>query len=81
MSARVLEGTCAGHGCVAVTGAAAGIGLQVVIDLAEAGRHVWCLDRDPEGLSKSVALARAVGEADALVVDVADEAHGCLRPS
>ena len=63
-----------GHGCVAVTGAAGGIGLQVVLDLAEAGRHVWCLDRDPEGLSKSVALARAVGEADALVVDVADEA-------
>ena len=60
--------------CVAVTGAASGIGSQVVVDLARAGRHVWCLDREPGRLSETVAAARQVGDADAIEMDVTDEA-------
>lgn len=56
-----------------MTGAAGGIGLQVALDLAAGGRHVWCLDRDPDGLSRCVDRVREVGTADSLVVDVADE--------
>jgi meso-butanediol dehydrogenase/(S,S)-butanediol dehydrogenase/diacetyl reductase len=66
-------GASAHRGCVAVTGAASGIGSQVAFDLAAAGRHVWCLDRDVEGLSRAVARVREVGDADAVALDVADE--------
>jgi NAD(P)-dependent dehydrogenase (short-subunit alcohol dehydrogenase family) len=58
---------------VAVTGAASGIGARVAIDLAEAGRFVWCLDRDPTRLAATLALVRAVGVGEMLVVDVTDE--------
>ena len=40
---------------VGIPGAAAGIGAQVAADLATAGRHVWCLDRDAPGLATTVA--------------------------
>jgi NAD(P)-dependent dehydrogenase (short-subunit alcohol dehydrogenase family) len=60
--------------CVAVTGAASGIGAQVALDLAAAGRHVWCLDRDLDRLSETVARVREVGDADLLELDIADEA-------
>ena len=60
--------------CVAVTGAASGIGAQVAFDLAASGRHVWCFDRDLDRLTETVARVREVGDADALALDVADEA-------
>jgi NAD(P)-dependent dehydrogenase (short-subunit alcohol dehydrogenase family) len=59
--------------CVAVTGAASGIGSQVAFDLAAEGRHVWCLDRDANRLGETVARVRAVGDADGLALDVSDE--------
>jgi len=62
------------RGCVVVTGAASGIGSQVALDLAAGGWHVWCLDRDLERLSETVARAREVGVADPFTLDVADEA-------
>lgn len=60
---------------IAVTGAAAGIGAQVAIDLAAAGRAVWCLDRDAAGLAVTVDRIRAAGGiGDAIALDVTDEA-------
>ena len=59
---------------VAITGAAAGIGAQVAIDLAAAGRFVWCLDRDAAGLAVTLDRARAVGRGEMLELDVTDEA-------
>ena len=38
-------------GVALVTGAASGIGRQLVIDLARRGRKAAGLDRDPEGLA------------------------------
>jgi NAD(P)-dependent dehydrogenase (short-subunit alcohol dehydrogenase family) len=60
--------------CVAITGAGSGIGAQVALDLAAAGRHVWCIDRDRGRLEESVAGARTAGHADPITIDVADEA-------
>ncbi len=60
---------------VAVTGAAAGIGAQVAIDLAAAGRTVWCLDRDAHGLAQTLTRVRQVGDAQMLPLDVTDEAQ------
>jgi NAD(P)-dependent dehydrogenase (short-subunit alcohol dehydrogenase family) len=62
------------HLCVAVTGAAGGIGSQVAYDVAAGGRHVWCMDRDVERLAEAVARAREVGQADGMVLDITDEA-------
>lgn len=60
---------------VAITGAAAGIGAQVAQDLAGAGRHVWCLDRDATGLAATMDRLRAAGgTGDAMTLDVTDEA-------
>ena len=60
---------------VAITGAAAGIGAQVALDLAAAGRHVWCLDRDAAGIAATVDRLRAAGgTGDAITLDVTDEA-------
>lgn len=59
---------------VAITGAAAGIGAQAAVDLAAAGRHVWCLDRDAAGLSGTLERIGATGgTADAIRLDVTDE--------
>jgi NAD(P)-dependent dehydrogenase (short-subunit alcohol dehydrogenase family) len=58
---------------VAVTGAAAGIGAQVAVDLAVAGRFVWCLDRDAAALELTLDRVRAVGQGEMLVLDVTDE--------
>lgn len=59
---------------VAITGAAAGIGAQVAVDLAAAGRHVWCLDRDATGLTATLGRIRAAGgTGDAITLDVTDE--------
>jgi len=59
---------------IAVTGAAAGIGAQVAVDLAVAGRHVWCLDRDAIGLATTLDRMRAAGgRGDAITLDVTDE--------
>ena len=46
---------------IAVTGAAAGIGAQVAIDLAAAGRAVWCLDRDAAGLAGVASVSSCGG--------------------
>jgi meso-butanediol dehydrogenase/(S,S)-butanediol dehydrogenase/diacetyl reductase len=46
----------------------------VALDLAAGGRHVWCLDRDLDRLSETVARVREVGRADLIALDVADEA-------
>jgi len=59
----------------AITGAAAGIGAQVALDLAAVGQHVWCLDRDAAGLATTVDRIRAAGgAADAVTLDVTHEA-------
>jgi len=60
---------------VAVTGAAAGIGAQVAVDLAATGRYVWCLDRDPDGLATTLKQVRAAGDGDTLSLDVTDESQ------
>ena len=68
---RVVSGLPA----VAITGAATGIGAQVAVDLAAAGRHVWCLDRDTDGLASTLERVRAAGAGDTLALDVTDEAQ------
>jgi len=60
--------------CVAITGAASGIGLRVASDLVAEGHRVWCLDRDLAKLTEAVASLRGTGVAEALALDVADEA-------
>jgi NAD(P)-dependent dehydrogenase (short-subunit alcohol dehydrogenase family) len=45
------------------------------MDLAAAGRFVWCLDRDTAGLSQTLERVRAAGEGDTLALDVTDESQ------
>ena len=54
-----------------VTGAAHGIGLAAAQALHDAGARVWLLDRD---LAAAQAAAAALGQAQALHIDVADPA-------
>ena len=54
-----------------VTGAAHGIGLAAAQALHDAGASVWLLDRD---LAAAQAAAAALGRAQALHIDVADDA-------
>ena len=56
-----------------VTGAAAGIGAAVARQLLEAGGRVWCLDL-PGPIAAAIGELKAMGDAEALPVDVSDEA-------
>ena len=58
-----------GHGC---RGRHRGPGR---LDLAAAGRHVWCLDRDTDGLTSTLERVRAAGDGDMLALDVTDESQ------
>lgn len=60
---------------VLVTGAAGGIGRATAFAFAEAGARVVAVDRDAEGASRTVELARLIGAPEAWgeAVDVSDE--------
>ncbi|HEY8533139.1 MAG TPA: SDR family oxidoreductase [Micromonospora sp.] len=62
-------------GAALVTGAGSGIGRAVAEGLAGTGRHVVCVGRRPERITETVELITAAGgSAEALVLDVTDEA-------
>jgi NAD(P)-dependent dehydrogenase (short-subunit alcohol dehydrogenase family) len=75
MADRVASGDITGRVHVAITGAATGIGAQVALDLAAAGRHVWLLDRDPAGLEAAHERIVAAGGAGQVIrLDITDAA-------
>src|SRR5207253_2280192 len=64
------------HGRVAlVTGGAQGLGLAIAAGLADAGAHVLVVARNAQRVHDTVAtLAARGGSAEALVLDITDEA-------
>jgi len=58
-----------------VTGAGGGLGRSFALGLAAFGAHVVCADRNFDGADETVSLAKqSRGQAEAVEVDVADEA-------
>ncbi len=55
-----------------VTGATSGIGRAAAVELARRGHHVLVHGRRADAVAETVALARAVGRADAVLADLAD---------
>lgn len=62
------------HRHAVVTGGAQGIGLAIAQRLLSSGASVSLWDRDQDLLTVAVEACRKIGNADALAVDVADEA-------
>ena len=59
---------------ILVTGASSGFGNLIVADLVKAGYRVAGTVRDPEGRKKDAAQALRNMEAEAVDIDVTDEA-------
>jgi 2-dehydro-3-deoxy-L-rhamnonate dehydrogenase (NAD+) len=57
-----------------VTGGARGIGFEIAATLARRGSKVRIWDQDEQALGPALAALRALGEAEATVVDVTSEA-------